>query len=106
MAEDVLTQAGGPKFPKKLRPLRGEKGLSLILGRSSVSEAVSLAFGRGVRKGETVRYTTVGRLRDAGFWPCRWPVPKNLHHVLVQFPGEWDDSVTRAFEGCFDETRE
>lgn len=107
LPDDVLTHIGtASKFQNSLRAGRGELGISMILGQHQVQEAVRLAIDREPVKRDRVRHTTVGRLREAGFWPCRWPVPGNPLHVLVQFPGEWDDSIATAFEGCFDESGE
>jgi hypothetical protein len=103
-AEEV-TQYGTvwPDTRFKCRPEPSVEALSLIRGRASVEEAVTLVTRgrRWKRGGDAVRYTTVGILRVAGFDPYVDNPDKNPWHVRVESPGPWDDHVCQRWDGCF-----
>jgi len=52
---------------------------------------------------DAVRYTTVGRLRDAGFRVESTPSRMIPNHVSVQYDGDWTDDVAKRFDDCFDQ---
>lgn len=103
--EDVLTQYGRTDPTGfRVRPRSGvEEGISLIAGQLSAEEARRLVVRKGFyRPGvDAVRHTTAGDLEDAGFRVRRDPTPVIPDHVLVEFPGQWDDEVTERFDACF-----
>jgi hypothetical protein len=103
--DTVLTQYGRHEPGGfRVRPRRGiETGVSLIAGRLRPEVARALVVRRGIyRPGvDAVRYTTVGDLADAGFDVRADPTPAIPDHVLVRFPGEWDDDVGERFDACF-----
>jgi hypothetical protein len=66
----------------------------MIRGRASLTPA-----------DDRVRYTTVGRLRQAGFVPRHKPNRLNPNHIVVVHETEgtdWNDEVVLAFTMCFD----
>lgn len=52
-------------------------------------------------RSDVVRYTTVGRLREAGFEARSDPQPLNPAHVLVEYQAEWSEDIEEAFDRCF-----
>ncbi|MGP3956630.1 hypothetical protein ACTWPT_11570 [Nonomuraea sp. 3N208] len=111
--DEILTEYGDSERPIngkpfKDRPVRPHiaNAVSLMRGKLTVDEAVANFPNRtaSAHKGEGVRYTTAGRLREQGsrvtYTPSRW----NELHVSVEnldAKREWtsDDSV--RFNGCF-----
>jgi hypothetical protein len=91
----------------KCQPPEGEMTLSLILGRASRETAVLrvLPFRKGrTREDDAVRYSTAGKLTNAGFVVKRRPLPWFPEHLDVEFPGTWDDDICELFHSCFGET--
>jgi hypothetical protein len=82
-----------------------ENALSLVRGRVTRREAAKLV-GRRPSRGDAVRYTTYESLEAAGFIVRPDPQPLNPDHVLVEYPGEWDEDVCERFDSCFDEPTE
>lgn len=107
--DDEVTQYGrlydsGPNF--RCRPRNEESGLSLIWGSVSTETACSLIcpFLKGrVRPSDSVRYSTIGTLEDAGFRVYRRPLDYFPHHLEVEFDSEWTDDVCDRFHKCFGE---
>jgi hypothetical protein len=116
-AELVLTQFGmrspaltgqGPAHFRRA-PRRHERDVSLLAGRLTAREA-AMAVRHGRREyfpsKDVVRYTTVGRLRDAGFVVRSTPSPMITNHVSVEYDGDWTDDVAndaaKRFDDCFD----
>lgn len=101
----VLTQFGRSDATGfRMRPRPGiESGISLIAGRLGVAETHRLVVRRGSpRPGvDSVRYTTVGDLEDAGFRVRSAPTRAIPDHVLVDREGEWDDEAAERFDACF-----
>ena len=73
-----------------------------MAGRTSVEGAARRVARREPRRGDGVRFTTAGRLRETGFIVARDPVPMFPEHVLVKFQGLWDDGVAKRCDECFD----
>lgn len=104
-ADAVLTQYGrrdASGFRDRPR-VSVEGGVSLIAGRLRPEVARAMVVRRGIYRPDidAVRYTTVGDLTDAGFDLVADPTPAIPDHVLVRFPGRWDDDVAERFEACF-----
>jgi hypothetical protein len=107
--DDVLTQYGvrTDQPPFRRRPRVGvEDGMSLTVGNLTVEEMTPFVTrGRTtVRPGAAVRHTTVARLTAVGFTVTRSRTLKNPNHVVVRYPGEWDDAVAKAFDDSFYDT--
>lgn len=86
------------------RPL--EVDLSLILGRVSVAVAEELVR-HAVVQGSAVRYTSVEKLRKAGFRCLHTPTPGNPLHVSVYYDdNEWTRDVAAELAACFTEAYE
>ena len=115
--DEWLTQLGSTNrkaakaAPFRFRPTIGTSGMSLIRRACTVTKAVELVRGpltrdapeRHVRAGDAVRRVLAGALRAAGFVVDHDPLDTNPDHVLVKFPGRWDDRVGDAFDGAFDD---
>ncbi|MFN2555633.1 MAG: hypothetical protein ABR592_01965 [Nitriliruptorales bacterium] len=102
---DVNTSPEGSRGGFRCYPRRGrESGMSLTRGRLTPTEMARTVrpVKRGIRKGEAVRHTTVGRLEDAGFRVRLNPTHRNPEHVTVEFLGEWTDDVANLFHNCFE----
>lgn len=83
---------------------RDSDGLSLIRGRLSTQSAAQyVRRTKWAYRGDGVRYTTVGALREAGFRVKATPSRRNPIHVSVCYETEWTDDVTSAFNACFDD---
>jgi len=103
-----LTQFGeeGEEFRNALRVERGEIEMSLILGRQTAMVA-ALLVTKTAPPWATARYTTVGRLRRAGFDVKHSPTRGNALHVSVFPPRdaqgfkEWDAAMASTFDQCF-----
>src|SRR5829696_1257667 len=110
----VLTQFGmrSPALPSgrgpanfRMAPRPHEQDVSLLAGRLTTREA-AMAVRHGRREffpWDAVRYTTVGRLRDAGFRVESTPSRMIPNHVSVQYDGDWTDDVAKRFDDCFDQ---
>lgn len=79
-----------------------ERAVSVIAGRLDVEQATLRVTGRRARRGDAVRYSTVGRLHGAGFVTRSDPQLLNPAHVLVEYPGEWSEDIGEAFDECFE----
>jgi hypothetical protein len=106
-----LTQYGetppGDGFRDRLRAEIGETELSMICGKVD-AVAASLLVTRVITSWATVRTTTAGRLRDAGFTVVHSPTKTNRLHVSVYPPildsgdyVEWGDELAKQFNECF-----
>lgn len=84
----------------RARPRSSEKDLSLLAGRLTPVAAATAVTG-GAAPGSFARYTTVGKLRRAGFTVLHTPSRKLQNHVSVEYSGEWDDDVDTRFDACF-----
>lgn len=101
--EQELTQYGHLRTGFRQSPRWDrEKAVSVIAGRLEVEQATLLVTGRRARRGDAVRYSTVGRLHGAGFVTRSDPQPLNPAHVLVEYPGEWSEDIGEAFDRCFE----
>jgi hypothetical protein len=98
--KEVLTHYGiGNEFRTTPR-WRIEESMSLLVGQLTGEEAAARILKGGPRGdgSDCARYTTAGRLRQAGFTVVHTPNRKNPDHVSVSCEGPWDDE---AFDGCF-----
>src|SRR6185437_13444036 len=91
------------------RITRKEIDISLLAGRMSVDEAARTVNWRrreGAHPDDGVRYTTVGRLRAAGFRVEASPSALIPGHVSVTLGGEgnWTEDVKAKFDACFTDT--
>jgi predicted fused transcriptional regulator/phosphomethylpyrimidine kinase len=98
------TSGGKPAFRNCPREQDGD-GVSLIMGRVTAEEASLLVRGRPSfdKASDRVRYTSVVRLRAAGFRVRHTPSQRNPRHVSVSRPGIWSSDVCGAFDMCFDD---
>lgn len=110
--ETILTQWGqvgtGGRFRNTLRKRlrqtgQPERAMSVTAEERSVAFMTLQVQGRTTRAGDAVRYTTVARLREAGFTVTETPNLKNSAHVSVSWPGEWGADVAEKFDSCFDD---
>jgi hypothetical protein len=108
-ASEGLSQFGHSGKPVESRPFKNrplfdqdQTELSLTIGNLSADEARKLIAPLLPPEGSGVRYTTVGRLREAGFAVRHNPTPHNPNHVSVAFKAEWNEKVDIAFDQCFD----
>ncbi len=77
----------------------------MLAGRLSPDEAARIVSRRpGAVSGEGVRYTTVGRLRMAGFEVKATPTRRIKEHMSVIMEGSqpWTDAVAARFDSCFE----
>jgi hypothetical protein len=109
----ILTQLDNAEGGFRLapRPNRAELGLSMMIGRLSAEQMMSLVARRRLADGRAVRYTTAGTLRGSGFavlhTPGRssdrphasivWPIPGGPWNPAVP----WDEDVQKRFDSCF-----
>ena len=115
--DETLTQYGTEGDRGKAvfysRRKEGQPGLSILRGTKSAEEAAAAVRGRsGIMLGrDRVRYTTVGKLRKAGFEVIHTPTRVNWEHCSVVLLGpdgtldedaEWSDEVSSRFNACFD----
>ena len=59
----------------------------------------------GTPEDDRVRYSTVGKLRDAGFIVTHKPNRKNPNHILVTHSShgvDWPIELEETFSMCFD----
>lgn len=80
--------------------------LSAIVGKVTPAVAYELVRGLSRRRiapsgVDGVRYSTAGRLRQAGFEVCNTPSLRNPDHVSISWPGSWDAHVCQKFAECF-----
>jgi len=113
--DEVLTEYGDRERPVngkpfKDRPVRPDvkNAVSLMRGKLSASEAVANFPNRNskARKGEGVRYTTAGALRERDFRVEYTPSGWNQVHVSVEnldAKREWTDDDRARFNECFGE---
>src|SRR5688572_3840713 len=106
--DEEVTQYGNSETEPNFRktPRLGTPhphAMSVTIGRRSPSDMASLVGRRPVPKADRARYARVGELRRLGFSVVHDPVPGNASHALVNWPDDWDDTVSRAFESCFGE---
>jgi hypothetical protein len=80
--------------------------MSLIIGRQTPM-AAALLVTKAVQPSAIARYTSVGRLRGAGFIVTHSPTRGNPLHVSVfppndqHGPKEWDGPMAKLFKECF-----
>jgi hypothetical protein len=86
-------------------PRASEGGVSLIAGRLTPRQAAMIVRHEYLPVRDSVRYTTVGRLREAGFRVRSTPTRMNPDHVSVEYDGVWTDDgdVSKRFDDCFDQ---
>jgi hypothetical protein len=109
----VLSQYGArpPTFTGQTQPQfhtaprTHERGVSVVAGRLTRREVAMIVRQEFISWRDFVRYTTVGRLRDAGFRVRSTPNRMNPNHVSVEYDGEWTDDgdVAKRFDDCFDQ---
>lgn len=98
---------GGPAF--RSLPRDRDKGeVSMTRGRLSAERAHSVVGLQAPREGDGVRWTTVGRLRGAGFVVIPKPTQGNPNHVVVSTVGggDWAPDDAERFNQCFTEDPE
>jgi hypothetical protein len=74
-----------------------EDGLSIVVGYVAAEDLGPLI-------GQTssgARYSTVGKLRRAGFTVQHSPSQENLNHATVSVKGDWTPEQGHAFNTCF-----
>lgn len=98
---------GGPPFRSAPRD-RDKGGVSMTRGRLSAGQAHSVVGLQAPREGDGVRWTTVGRLRGAGFVVIPDPKQGNPNHVIVSIAsgGDWVPDDAERFNQCFTEDPE
>ncbi len=103
-ASDEVTQYGlvkatGPDF--KIAPVADQRSLSLIHGRVDPDGAARLVMNRAGRRRDAVRFSTIGKLQEAGFVVVRAPLDWFREHLEVYGEGNWDDNDSERFNDCF-----
>jgi hypothetical protein len=76
---------------------RTEKDLSIVVGFVPVDQL-------GPKIGQPssgARYSTVGKLREAGFTVLHTPTRENPDHGSVYAKGDWTPQCGQAFNACF-----
>lgn len=90
--DETLTQYGKERednqgFRGQPRFSQDERDVSMIAGKRSVVEALSLVTGRNtVGSGDAVRHFNVGALREADYVVRHTPTQRNPDHVSVIAP--------------------
>ncbi len=98
----------GDGFRDRLRTEIGETEISLILGEVDAAAAAMLV-AKWLSTWAIAHWTTVGRLRAAGFRVVHSPTKTNRLHISVYAPddpdglAEWDDELAKSFNACFTE---
>ena len=102
--DEALTQFVFAHYPPEERP-RGPAGLSLLRGALTANEEAGYVrrYVNSAYVGDSVRYTTAGRLRAAGFEVVARPSRRIPIHVSVSCDEGWSDQTAVAFNACFDE---
>jgi hypothetical protein len=91
-------------FRSGLRPTRNELDMSVLDGRISVAEVVSLiCIGDDGGLADAVRYALVSDLKTKGFTVKHSPSKTIPIHVSVTYSGEWDADIQLKFDLCFDQ---
>ncbi|MEU0479688.1 hypothetical protein ABZ260_10985 [Streptosporangium sp. NPDC006013] len=113
--DEALTEYGDRERPVRGKPFKDrpvkphiKNAVSLMRGQLPVDQAVANFPNRRAvaRKGEGVRYTTAGRLREAKFRVEYTPNEWNQVHVSVEnldAKREWTDDDSARFNECFGE---
>lgn len=106
----VLTQYGArppastgraqPHF--RTAPRAGERDVSILAGRLTRRQAALAVRQEFLAWRDVVRYTTVGRLSNAGFRVRSTPSRMIPNHISVEYDGDWTDDVAKRFDDCFD----
>jgi hypothetical protein len=105
----VLTQYGArpPAFTGQAQPhfrtapRAGERDVSVLAGHLTRRQAALAVRQEFVAWRDIVRYTTVERLRNAGFRVRSTPSRMIPNHVSVEYDGDWTDDVAKRFDDCF-----
>lgn len=79
---------------------RGE--ISVLRGIWGVKEAAEMVRRQSVDEDDGVRYTTVARLKEAGFSVRATPTRRNPRHGSVEYSGPWDEDTCNRFDACWD----
>jgi hypothetical protein len=80
--------------------------MSLYRGRGTIAEVTFRVCGREPTRRDGVRYTTAGRLREAGFFPKPKPnaaFPEHVSVYLLDEEREWTHHDGEGFDACFGE---
>ncbi|WP_193607146.1 hypothetical protein [Nocardioides lijunqiniae] len=79
-------------------------GVSVLRGHLGTLEAAGFVRrARWAYPGDRVRYSNVGKLREAGFTVTFSPSRNIPIHVSVSCEAEWDQNLSDQFDACFGE---
>jgi len=91
--------------PRNAPRPRDQDGLSLLRGRLSTNQAARYVRRKSPSPfdGDSVRHTTVGQMRRAGFVIKATPSRSIPIHVSVSTEAEWEEITMENFASCFTE---